>query len=69
MRRIFRKLVEFRWLILRVVLWLGGTALSAARGQWVLAAVIFVVLGGFFFIWGTALFLIWRRQRRRARGN
>jgi hypothetical protein len=64
MRRTLRVLNDWKWVIVRLVLWIGTTVLLAVQGTWLAAAVAFVVLGGIFFIFGTTLLLIWRRQRR-----
>ena len=65
MRRTLKVAIEWRWVILRAVVWIGGTAVSAARGQWVLAGVTFVVVGGVFWIFGAFALLALRRQRHR----
>jgi hypothetical protein len=67
MRRNLRVLNDWKWVIVRAVLWIGTTVLLAVQGKWLAAAVAFVVLGGTFFISGTTLLLIWRRQRHRER--
>ena len=67
MGRTRRLLIDFRWVIVRAVTWIGGTVFLAVQGRWVSAAIVFVVVGAYFWIWGTTLLLIWRRDRRRER--
>ena len=67
LRPILRWLVDSRWFVLRVLVWIGGTVLVGVERGWLLGAAIFVFVGGPFWIWATVGLLIWRRQRRRER--
>ena len=64
MSRTRRLLMDLRWVIVRAVIWIGATVFLAVQGRWLGAAIVFVVVGGFVWIWGTALLLTWRRDRR-----
>jgi hypothetical protein len=66
-KRIFRWLIHWRWGVVRVIVWIGGTVLITVDRGWLWGAAIFVFIGLPIWMLATAALVVWRRQRRRAR--
>jgi hypothetical protein len=65
----FRWLIEFRWPVARVLIWVVGTVLVAVTRGWIAGAIVFVVVGAPILMWGALLVAVRRRDRRREPGE